>query len=87
MVNAQELLAGGESQLVEFKKSTSLLPEAIETVCAFANQHGGYLIFGIDDEGKVLGQQVADDTLKNIAIDRPCFFTFMGCLKTGVGAH
>ena len=50
-----------------FKKSTSLLREAIESLCAFANHHGGDLIFGVTDDGKVLGQQVSDDTLKNIA--------------------
>lgn len=62
-----DLIAGGESQKVEFKKSTGLLREAVETLCAFANQEGGYLFFGIEDNGRVVGQQVADDTLKNIA--------------------
>ncbi len=28
---------------------------------------GGYLLFGIDDNGAILGQQVTDDTIKNIA--------------------
>lgn len=67
MLDVQDLIAKGESQEVEFKKSTGLLREAIESICAFANQHGGYLFFGVDDDGRVLGQQVADDTLKNIA--------------------
>lgn len=66
----QELLriiAKGESETVEFKKSTSLLREGIETICALANRKGGYLLFGVADNGDVLGQQVSDDTLKNIA--------------------
>jgi ATP-dependent DNA helicase RecG len=67
MVDLHQLIAGGESQTVEFKKSTGLIREAIETICAFANQHGGYLLFGVDDNGAVLGQQVADDTLRNLA--------------------
>jgi ATP-dependent DNA helicase RecG len=67
MDDVQHLLASGESQTVEFKKSTASLRDAIETLCAFANQHGGYVIFGVDDHGTVVGQHVSDDTLKNIA--------------------
>jgi len=62
-----DLIKQGESEILEFKKSTSSLREGIETSCAFANKHGGYLIFGIDDKGAILGQQVTDDTIKNIA--------------------
>lgn len=62
-----EKILQGESETVEFKKSTSLVKEAIRTLCAFANHHGGYVVFGIDDHGRVLGQQASDDTLKNIA--------------------
>lgn len=61
------LIAGGESEQVEFKKTTRLLREATETLCAFANHRGGYLFFGVEDNGRVVGQQVSDDTLKNIA--------------------
>lgn len=63
----QQRIATGESETLEFKKSTSLLKEAVRTLCAFANHHGGYVVFGIDDRGRALGQQVSDDTLKNIA--------------------
>ena len=61
------IISQGESEVVEFKKSTSLLREAIETICAFANTRGGVLFFGISDDGNILGQQVTDDTLRNIA--------------------
>ena len=61
------LIARGESENIEFKKSTSSLREGIESVCAFANHRGGYLIFGINDNGTIIGQQVGDDTIKNIA--------------------
>lgn len=66
-VELQQYIANGETETVEFKKSTSLLKEAIQTLCAFANHHGGYVVFGVDNRGRVLGQQVSDDTLKNIA--------------------
>jgi len=66
-IDLQQIIAGGESEIVEFKKSTSLLREGIETICAFANHRGGYLLFGINDDGTIPGQQATDDTLKNIA--------------------
>jgi ATP-dependent DNA helicase RecG len=62
-----ELIRKGESEIVEFKKTSGTLREAIETVCAFANHRGGYLFMGVDDSGKVPGLQATDDTLKNIA--------------------
>lgn len=62
-----DLIKTGESESVEFKKSTSSLRETIQTICAFANHHGGYVIFGVDDIGRILGQQVTDDTIKNIS--------------------
>lgn len=62
-----QIIKKGESETVEFKKSTSLLREGIETICAFSNRKGGYLLFGLADNGEVIGQHVSDDTLKNIA--------------------
>ena len=62
-----ELISRGESETVEFKESTASLQEGIKTICAFANRRGGYLLFGVDDHGAVVGQQVSDDTLKNLA--------------------
>ena len=59
--------ANGESEGIEFKRSTSLLKEAIQTLCAFANHKGGVLYFGVADDGKIIGQTVTDDTLKNVA--------------------
>ena len=55
-----ELIEKGESETVEFKKSTASLREGIETGCAFANHRGGYLLFGIDDNGSIIGQNVTE---------------------------
>lgn len=65
--NLLQLIQQGESQTVEFKKTTALMREAIETACAFSNADGGYIIFGIGDNGEIIGQDVSDATLKNIA--------------------
>lgn len=49
----QELIKRGESEYTEFK--TSVGPQAGETLCAFANTHGGLLVIGIDDHARIVG--------------------------------
>jgi len=61
-----ELISRGESDTLEFKKSTSLQREIVETVCAFSNTIGGTIIIGVKDDGEIMGQTVSDDTLKNL---------------------
>ena len=39
----------------------------METLCAFLNGDGGFVVFGVDDDGKIVGQQVADTTNRQIA--------------------
>jgi len=63
----QRLAAAGESETVEFKKSTGLLTRAGETLCAFLNGRGGRLFFGITPEGQVVGQHVSDNTQRDLA--------------------
>ena len=41
-------LANGESEGIKFKRSTSLLKEAIQTLCAFGNHKGDVLYFTVD---------------------------------------
>ena len=61
------MVAGGESETLEFKKSTAQLPRAAETLCAFLNAGGGTVLIGVTPEGALTGQQVADSTLQDIA--------------------
>lgn len=56
-----------ESQIIEFKKSTGQLERGMETICAFLNGEGGTVLFGVHDSGKILGQEVADTTKRDIA--------------------
>jgi predicted HTH transcriptional regulator len=44
-----------ESSIIEFKKSTTELKQAIEDVCAFANAGESPVCFGITDAGEVTG--------------------------------
>ena len=60
------LIANGESETVEFKRSTAELRRAGETLCAFLNGEGGQLLIGVAPDGNIVGQQV-DITLREIA--------------------
>jgi ATP-dependent DNA helicase RecG len=45
------LLAQGEGESIEFKRSTSEMKEAMQPLCAFLNGIGGTVIFGIWPDG------------------------------------
>jgi ATP-dependent DNA helicase RecG len=72
--------AAGESEMQEFKRSTGQRREAARAVCAMLNHRGGRVLFGVDPDGRVVGQQVSDHTLEEIAqelreIEPPTFPT------------
>ncbi|MGI6210040.1 MAG: ATP-binding protein, partial [Anaerolineae bacterium] len=62
-----ELIRQGASETLEFKKSTASLDGAAETLCAFLNARGGTVLIGVTDRGKIVGQDVSDSTLREIA--------------------
>ena len=63
----KELIAGAESDTVEFKETTGQLERGVETLCAFLNGTGGIVLFGVTDKGKIIGQKVSDRTKRDIA--------------------
>lgn len=63
----RKLIEPGESEVLEFKKSTGQLTRAAETLCAFLNGSGGRVLIGVAPDGKVIGQHVADKTLQEMA--------------------
>lgn len=63
----KKLIEQGESGTLEFKKSTSQLKAVGETLCAFLNGSGGFVLVGVTDEGKMIGQHVTDNTRQEIA--------------------
>ncbi len=59
---------GSESETVEFKKSTGEHKEAMRAISAILNKHGGgELHFGVKDNGDVVGQEVTDTTIRQVA--------------------
>ncbi len=64
----QHMVSAGESECLEFKETTGQLTRGMETGCAFLNSAGGgYLLFGITDKGTIRGQEVTDNTRRDIA--------------------
>ncbi len=56
-----------ESETIEFKKSTAEVKGAVVSIAAMLNKHGrGEVYFGIDDDGKVLGQSIGRTTIKDV---------------------
>lgn len=57
-----------EHMTLELKKSTGELIDGMHTACAFLNSDGGWLIFGVTPASlKIVGQQVTDNTQREIA--------------------
>ena len=74
------LAASGESETLEFKATTGTRREAAMTVCAFLNQNGGQVLFGVTGAGVVAGQQVSERTIEELSaelgrIEPPAFPT------------
>jgi ATP-dependent DNA helicase RecG len=72
--------ASGESETMEFKRTTGERREAARTLCAMLNHRGGQVLFGVEANGQVTGQHVSDHTIEEIAqeikeLDPPAFPT------------
>lgn len=63
----RQILRKGESDTLEFKKSTALLPSIGETLCGFLNGKGGKVLVGISSERRIVGQNTSDSTFREIA--------------------
>ena len=73
-----DLVAQGESETLEFKKTTGERVEAAKTACAMLNHRGGAVLIGVAEDGTVAGQEVGDGTIERLAeelqnIDPPVF--------------
>ena len=66
-MNLKELVRLGESETLEFKKSTALLDGAAQTLCGFLNGKGSIVLIGVNSDQKIIGQTVTDNTLQEIA--------------------
>jgi ATP-dependent DNA helicase RecG len=67
VTDLQALVARGESETLEFKRSTAELKRAGESLCALLNGEGGRVVIGVSPDGGLVGQVVADMTLRDVA--------------------
>jgi ATP-dependent DNA helicase RecG len=63
----QALIKAGETEALELKKSTGELEAGFKDIASLLNHKGGHLVFGVDPKGTIIGQQVVDKTLRDIA--------------------
>lgn len=63
----ETLIHKGESDRLEFKKSTAELHSAGKTLCGFLNRNGGQIVIGVTDNKRIVGQDVSDHTRLEIA--------------------
>ena len=71
--NVETLIAGGESDSVEFKSQIPQKQEAIAvTAVAFANQKGGRIFIGVENDGQIVGYSSPNvkEAVTNILRDR-----------------
>lgn len=61
------MVKAGESETLEFKRSTDSSTSAVRTLCAMLNHKGGRVLFGVDKDGKILGQDVSDRTIEKLS--------------------
>ncbi len=50
-----EMIAGGEDSFTEFKREISQRSDFAGEMVAFANTEGGYILLGVDDDGRIVG--------------------------------
>ena len=64
--NLQDLLAQGEGQRLEFKRSLAELETGARSVTAMANADGGSVVFGVRDDGTILGMEIGAQTRERV---------------------
>lgn len=79
LATLSKIVAGGESEHIEFKRTTGELKAGMQTVCAMLNGLlPGWVLFGVGNQGQIGGQDVAAGTLEDVAnhlrrIEPPAF--------------
>ncbi len=62
-MNLTEMIARGESETLEFKQKTTRPYRISRTLTSLANTHGGHVLVGVDDAGRVVGVRDAEEEL------------------------
>ncbi len=62
----RNIASNNEGVDVEFKETTGQLNRGMETLCGMINGRGGIVVFGVNNKGKIIGQEVSDKTTREI---------------------
>ena len=78
LAEIEALAAAGESETLELKRSTGERRTGVRAVCAMLNHRGGQVLFGVEPDGRTIGQLVGEHTVEQLAaelneIDPPAF--------------
>ncbi len=64
----KNIISIGENTNIEFKLASNILPKSVfETVCAFLNTAGGYIILGVSDNKEIIG--IKEENIANLKKD------------------
>ncbi|SNC61810.1 Putative DNA-binding domain-containing protein [Hymenobacter gelipurpurascens] len=63
MTDLQELIRQGEGEQLEFKKRTTHPHRISRTLSSLANTHGGRVLVGVDDDGRIVGVRDAEEEM------------------------
>lgn len=62
----RNIASSNEGVDVEFKETTGQLNRGMETLCGMVNESGGIVVFGVNNKGKIIGQEISDKTTREI---------------------
>jgi len=66
-IKIKQLIDKGESESLEFKTSLAELDRGIQELASMANTKGGMVLFGIKDDGEIIGVDVNQKALEKIS--------------------
>lgn len=66
--DVKELIAEGEGTTIEFKRKLDNPEKIARSISAFANTEGGVILFGIDDNGSVIGVESEKSVTEEILL-------------------
>jgi len=62
----RNIASNNEGVDVEFKETTGQLNRGMETLCGMINGRGGIVVFGVNNKGAIIGQEISDKTTRDI---------------------
>ena len=62
-MNLHALIRQGEGEQLEFKQKTTHPMRIARTLASLANTHGGQVLVGVDDDGRVVGVRDAEEEM------------------------